>query len=83
MNLIIFDLETTGLSPYSHEIIQIAAVRMRVGVWEEEAAFETFVRPRQRVPSFITGLTGITQADVAGAPMPEEAVVDLHTPTQD
>jgi DNA polymerase III epsilon subunit-like protein len=42
---------------------------MRVGVWEEEAAFETFVRPRQRVPSFITGLTGITQADVAGAQM--------------
>lgn len=74
MNLIIFDLETTGLSPYSHEIIQIAAVRMRVGVWEEEAAFETFVKPRQRVPSFITGLTGITQADVAGAPMPVEAL---------
>jgi DNA polymerase-3 subunit epsilon len=74
MELIIFDLETTGLSPYSHEIIQIAAVRMRVGVWRAEAAFETFVRPAQRVPSFITGLTGIRQADVAGAPMPGEAL---------
>jgi DNA polymerase III alpha subunit (gram-positive type) len=74
MNLIIFDLETTGLSPYSHEIIQIAAVKMRVGVWQEEATFETFVRPRSRVPSFITGLTGITQADVAQAPLPGVAL---------
>ena len=74
MNLIIFDLETTGLSPYSHEIIQIAAVRMRVGVWQEEEKFETFVRPTQRVPSFITGLTGITQSDVARAPLPAEAL---------
>lgn len=74
MELIVFDLETTGLSPYSHEIIQIAAVRMRVGVWEEEGVFETFVRPRQRVPTFITGLTGIKQEDVVGAPMPAEAL---------
>lgn len=74
MDLIIFDLETTGLSPAMHEIIQIAAVRMRVGVWREEEKFETFVRPARRVPSFITGLTGITQSDVAGAPLPAEAL---------
>jgi DNA polymerase-3 subunit epsilon len=74
MTLIIFDLETTGLSPYSHEIIQIAAVKVRVGEWVTDDAFETFVRPRQRVPSFITGLTGITQSDVAHAPAPDTAL---------
>lgn len=74
MNLIIFDLETTGLSPSFHEIIQIAAVRMRVGVWQDEEKFDTFVKPQGRVPSFITGLTGITQADVARAPGPEAAL---------
>lgn len=74
MTLIIFDLETTGLSPYTHEIIQIAAVKLCTESWECGEKFETFVRPRQRVPSFITGLTGITQSQVQFAPEPVEAL---------
>ena len=74
MTLIIFDLETTGLSPFTHEIIQIAATRVVVGDWETRESFATFVRPSRRVPGFITGLTGITQADVANAPAPAEAL---------
>jgi DNA polymerase III alpha subunit (gram-positive type) len=77
MNLIIFDLETTGLSPYHNEIIQIAAVKVHTGCWDEGQHFDTFVRPRQRVPSFITGLTGITQAQVAQAPSPVEALMSF------
>ncbi len=77
MNLIIFDLETTGLSPYHHEIIQIAAVKVRAGHWHDEAHFDTYVRPQQRVPSFISGLTGITQAQVERAPSPAEALVSF------
>jgi DNA polymerase III alpha subunit (gram-positive type) len=77
MNLIIFDLETTGLSPYSNEIIQIAAVKVRAGGWDEGEYFDTFVRPRQRVPGFITRLTGITQAQVAQAPAPGEALMSF------
>ena len=75
MTLIIFDLETTGLSPYHNEIIQIAAVKVRVGSWESGERFETFVRPQHRVPSFITGLTGITNAHVAQAPSAAEALM--------
>ena len=74
MKLIIFDLETTGLSPYHNEIIQIAALKVRVGAWEDGETFDTFVRPQHRVPSFITGLTGITQSQVAQAPTPVEAL---------
>jgi len=45
MELVIFDLETTGFSPRSHEIIQIAAVRMRHGeVIGEES--DLTVRPQ-------------------------------------
>jgi len=74
MNLIIFDLETTGLSPANHEMIQIAAVRLRPGTWEMGDRFESFVRPRQPVPSFISRLTGITQRHVDNAPAENEAL---------
>jgi DNA polymerase-3 subunit epsilon len=77
MNLIIFDLETTGLSPYDNEIIQIAAMKVQAGRWDEGEFFDTFVRPQQRVPGFITGLTGITQAQVERAPSPVEALLNF------
>ena len=77
MNLIIFDLETTGLSPYTNEIIQIAAVKIQAGSWDVQENFDTFVRPQQRVPRFITELTGITQSQVAQAPSPVEALLDF------
>ena len=34
MNCVIFDLETTGLSPAHEDIIQIAAIRVRDGQWQ-------------------------------------------------
>ena len=77
MNLIIFDLETTGLSPYSNEIIQIAALKVRAGDWGRTESFASFVRPLRRVPSFITSYTGITQAQVQNAPMQVEAMMSF------
>lgn len=77
MTLTIFDLETTGLSAYSDEILQIAAVRLRVGDWLPIERFATFVCPTRRVPSHITALTGITQRDVASAPAASEALVQF------
>ena len=77
MNLIIFDLETTGLSPYHNEIIQIAAVKVRAECWDLEGSFDTFVRPQQRVPKPITRLTGITQSQVERAPSPVEALMSF------
>jgi len=68
MELVIFDLETTGFSPRSHEIIQIAAVRMRHGEVIGEECFATFVRPQKGIPCFISDLTGITSHDVGAAP---------------
>ncbi|MCB1277175.1 3'-5' exonuclease [Prosthecobacter sp.] len=74
MNLIIFDLETTGLLPSQHEIIQIAAVKVKDGRWDEGEYFDSYVRPENRIPSFITKLTGISQAQVADAPSPVEVL---------
>ncbi|MBO9333077.1 3'-5' exonuclease [Achromobacter xylosoxidans] len=60
---IVADLETTGLSTATCEILEFAAVRVGVaGALERE--YTQVVRTRGPVPSFITRLTGITQAEV-------------------
>lgn len=77
MNLIIFDLETTGLLPSQHEIIQIAAMKVTNGRWAEGECFDSYVRPENRIPSFITRLTGITQEQVANAPSPADVLMEF------
>jgi len=60
---IVADLETTGLSTATCEILEFAAVRVgAAGALERE--YTQVVRTRGPVPSFITRLTGITQAEV-------------------
>ena len=68
MEAVIFDLETTGLSPYNDEIIQIAGVRMRAGKVMETDFFSTYVKPKGKISSFISSYTGITEAHVKNAP---------------
>jgi len=65
---VVFDLETTGLSPQIDSIIQIAAVRMRGGRVVAGEAFSTFVDPLRSIPAWITQYTGIRNSDVTGAP---------------
>ncbi len=67
-NVVVFDLETTGLSPSSDEIIQIAAVRINGGKVLANDSFFSYVRPTRRISSFITDLTGITDDEVEDAP---------------
>ncbi|MGE8660161.1 MAG: PolC-type DNA polymerase III [Achromobacter sp.] len=60
---VVADLETTGLSTASCEILEFAAVRVAPGgVAQQEYA--QVVRTRAAVPPFITRLTGISQAEV-------------------
>ncbi len=67
-DFVVFDLETTGLSSRFDEIIQIAATRLGQGGVVTAEVFATFVRPEASIPSFITGVTGISNRDVADAP---------------
>jgi DNA polymerase-3 subunit epsilon len=77
MDLVIFDLETTGFSPMANEIIQIAAVRLRDGMILEAESFSTFVNPGCRIPSFIESHTGISDGDVCSAPIAREALMSF------
>ncbi|MEG2204400.1 MAG: exonuclease domain-containing protein, partial [Oscillospiraceae bacterium] len=70
--LIVFDLETTGLSAATERIIEIGAVRLRGGVIVEE--FDTFVDPLQRLSLEIVKLTGITDEMLEGAPSEADAL---------
>lgn len=63
---IVIDVETTGLRPDDDRIIEVAAVK-----YENDRivdSFHSLINPGRRIPSNVTKLTGIKNADVAGAP---------------
>jgi DNA polymerase-3 subunit epsilon len=64
--LVVFDLETTGLSARSSRICEIGAVRVRGLELVDE--FQTFVRTGVPLPGPITAITGIRDDDLRCAP---------------
>lgn len=64
--VVFVDIETTGGGYRNSRVLEIAAIRYENGEITEE--FSTLLDPETRVPSFITGITGITDHDVVGAP---------------
>ena len=72
--LLVLDLETTGLSPSAHEIIEIALMRIE---GQRVDKLSRLVNPGVPIPPFITGLTGIRNADVNGAPDVYQVLQDL------
>ena len=74
--IVMLDFETTGLSPEGGDrITEVAALRIAGGQVVER--YVSLVNCGVRVPSFITQLTGITQAMVDGAPPAAEVVPSL------
>lgn len=70
-DLVVVDIETTGLWPLADQIIEIGAVRLN---GKGPGEFHTFARAAGPIPPKIGELTGITDDLLAGAPSPEEAV---------
>jgi len=69
------DLETTGLTPRLDRIIEVGAVRFRGD--EVLATFQSLVRPEGGIPPAVQDLTGIRDADVVAAPLPEQVLSEL------
>lgn len=63
---VVFDLETTGISPKTDEVIEISAVKVKQGTIVEE--FTTLVNPGRRIPSGASRVNGITDEMVREAP---------------
>lgn len=63
---VIFELETTGISPNYDEVIEISALKVKGGEVVDE--FNTLVNPGRKIPFGATKVNGITNAMVAEAP---------------
>ena len=69
---VVFDIETTGLSPILNSIFEIGAVLIKDG--REQGRFHTMADPGVPIPYDITRLTGVSNADIKGAPHQRDAV---------
>lgn len=71
----VLDVETTGISPLSEGIIEVAIARMRGP--EVIAEYSSYVNPGKPIPREITELTGISDAEVAAAPSMHEVAPEI------
>ena len=73
----VVDIETTGLDPLQHAIIEIAALRVRD--FRETEAVSLLVRNSAPLPEAITALTGITGTPLAEEGLPIEEALKRFT----
>ena len=71
------DLETTGLSPETDDIIEVGAIKFRGS--ETLDTFSTLVNPLRPIPPFVQALTGIAPRELATAPPFAAIAGDLQT----
>lgn len=64
--IVVLDVETTGLSPRVHEVIEIGAVKIENGTIVDR--FHSMVRPHRRISQATQHITGIRLEEVADAP---------------
>lgn len=69
LEIVIFDLETTGFYPNNgDEIISFGAVLMKGLELHEDKSFYSLVNPKRKIPKSIVELTGITNEMAEDAP---------------
>ena len=69
---VVFDLETTGVSSYNDEVIEISAVKARKGKVVEE--FSELVNPKRTIPFAASRVNNITDDMVSDAPFFDEVL---------
>ena len=72
----IVDIETTGGHALAHGITEIA-IYVHNGK-EVTHHYKTLINPEQKIPLYITALTGISNAMVASAPVFEEKAQEIY-----
>ena len=77
LRVVSLDTETTGLDVATARIVQVAAVRLTGPRIATDDRFESLVRPDVPIPRRSTGIHGISDADVAGAPLAAQVLAAL------
>lgn len=75
-DIVVYDLETTGLDSETCEIIEIGAIKVEKGKITKK--FSTFVKPKSPIPAEASRINHITDDMVADAPKIEDAIVDFY-----
>ncbi|HPG92264.1 MAG TPA: exonuclease domain-containing protein [Clostridia bacterium] len=75
-DIVVFDLETTGLKFLQDKILEIGAVKIRNGEMIE--TFSTLVDPETEIPKEITQINKITDEMVLGQPLFSAVVGDFY-----
>ena len=74
-NYILFDIETTGLSPVTDQIVELSAVKVQSGEIVDE--FSTLVNPGIHIPYTASSINGITDDMVKDAPGIDQVITDF------
>ena len=74
--IVAFDLETTGISSFVDRVVDIGAVRFRLGETSVDT-FDQLVDPERDIPRGVTAIHGITDADVKGQPLIGEVLSEF------
>ena len=72
----VLDVETTGLAPGRHRLIEVGVVVVRRGELAE--TFRSLINPERRIPQFITQFTGISPHMVGRAAKAAAVLPRLH-----
>lgn len=75
LELVFFDLETTGGNPDNSDVIEIAAIKYKMG--REVGRYQSLVNPRRPIPRTVRQITGIDNAMVRDAPTIHDVIDDV------
>lgn len=70
-----FDTETTGLDLVEDRLLDVGALRFRLG--HEEREYASLVRPGRSIPDYSIAIHHITEAMVVDAPAPAQVLAEL------
>lgn len=76
LDLVFFDLETTGGHPSTGAILEIAAIRMN-SQEEVQSTFHSLIKPPIPIPPFIQSMTGLTPEFLRSSPSITEILPDF------
>ena len=75
LDMVFFDLETTGGNPQNSGITEIAMIKYRRGI--EVGRYHTLVNPERPISHQVRKITGITNAMVESAPTIDKIIDDI------